>query len=55
MQKVDRLKIVDVKRERYLQKQGNSYWKTTDESGAAQVIDTDGAPRCARASSRRRT
>ncbi len=37
-QKVDRLKIVDVKRERYLQKQGNSYWKATDESGPATVI-----------------
>jgi len=37
-QRVDRLKIVDVDRQRYLQKQGNSYWKTTDESGPAQVI-----------------
>ena len=26
-------KIVDVTRERYMQKQGNSYWRTTDESG----------------------
>jgi flagellar basal-body rod protein FlgF len=38
MQKVDRLKVVDVQRERYLQKQGNSYWQTTDESGAAQIV-----------------
>jgi len=39
-QKVDRLRIVDVKRDRYMQKQGNSYWQTTDESGPAQVIAT---------------
>ena len=38
LQRVDRLQIVDVKRLRYLQKQGDSYWKTTDESGPAQVI-----------------
>ena len=38
MQKVDRLKVVDVIRERYLQKQGNSYWQTTDESGPAQIV-----------------
>jgi flagellar basal-body rod protein FlgF len=35
---VDRLKIVDVTRKRFLEKQGNSYWKATDESGAAQVV-----------------
>ncbi len=35
IERVDRLKLVDVKRERYLQKQGNSYWLTTDESGDA--------------------
>ena len=38
IERVDRLKLVDVKRERYLQKQGNSYWRTTDESGDAQII-----------------
>jgi flagellar basal-body rod protein FlgG len=43
-QRVDRLRIVDVKHERYLQKQGNSYWKATDESGTAQVI-TGGRPK----------
>ena len=37
-EKVDRLKIVNVDRQRYLQKQGNSYWKTTDESGPATII-----------------
>jgi flagellar basal-body rod protein FlgF len=38
LQRVDRLKIVDVTRERFLQKQGNSYWKATEESGQAQVV-----------------
>ena len=38
LQKVDRLKIVDVARQRFLLKQGNSYWKATDESGPATVI-----------------
>jgi flagellar basal-body rod protein FlgG len=37
-EKVDRLKIVNVDRQRFLQKQGNSYWKTTDESGPAAII-----------------
>ncbi len=35
---VDRLKIVDFKRERYLKKVGNSYWKSTKESGMAQIL-----------------
>ena len=38
IERVDRLRVVDVKRERYLQKQGDSYWRTTEESGDAQVI-----------------
>ena len=38
LQRVDRMRLVDVKRLRYLQKQGDSYWKTTDESGDAQLI-----------------
>lgn len=42
-ERVDRLKIVDVKRQRFLQKQGNSYWLATDESGPATVM-TDGRP-----------
>jgi flagellar basal-body rod protein FlgF len=37
-EKVDRLKIVNVDRQRFLQKQGNSYWKTTDESGPATIM-----------------
>ena len=38
IEKVDRLRIVDVTRKRYLQKQGNSYWRTTEESGPATVV-----------------
>jgi flagellar basal-body rod protein FlgF len=45
IEKVDRLQIVDVKRERYLQKQGNSYWKATEESGASGIIGPDGRPK----------
>ena len=45
IEKVDRLRIVDVTRERYLQKQGNSYWRTTDESGPAQVIGPEARPK----------
>ena len=42
---MDRLRIVDVKRERYLQKEGNSYWRTTDESGPAQIIGPEARPK----------
>jgi len=35
---VDRLRIVDVPRERYLNKQGDSLWNTTEDSGEAEVI-----------------
>jgi flagellar basal-body rod protein FlgG len=45
IERVDRLKLVDVKRERYMQKQGNSYWRTTDESGDAQIIGPDVRPK----------
>jgi flagellar basal-body rod protein FlgF len=45
MERVDRLKLVDVTRERYLQKQGNSYWRVTEESGPAQVIGPDMRPK----------
>ncbi|MGA2478501.1 MAG: flagellar basal-body rod protein FlgF [Spirochaetia bacterium] len=45
IERVDRLQIVDVKRERYLQKQGNSYWKATDESGAPGIVGPDGRPK----------
>jgi len=45
IQKVDRLRIVDVTRKRYLQKQGDSYWKITDESGPSEVIGADVRPK----------
>jgi flagellar basal-body rod protein FlgF len=45
IEKVDRLQIVDVKRERYLQKQGNSYWKATEESGLPGIMGPDGRPK----------
>ncbi len=43
--KVDRLKLVDVQRKRYLQKEGGSYWRTTEESGDAAILDGSERPR----------
>jgi flagellar basal-body rod protein FlgF len=45
IERVDRLKIVDVKRTRYLQKEGTSFWRTTDESGEAAVVDGSARPK----------
>ncbi|MCX7029552.1 MAG: flagellar basal-body rod protein FlgF [Spirochaetes bacterium] len=45
IERVDRLKIVDVKRKRYLSKEGNSFWRTTDESGEAVVLDGSVRPK----------
>jgi flagellar basal-body rod protein FlgF len=45
MDKVDRLRLVDVQRERFLKKEGNSYWRTTEESGDAAVIDGSARPK----------
>lgn len=39
--KVDRLKIVNVDRTRYLQKQGSSLYLTTEDSGDAQIIQNN--------------
>ncbi len=36
LEKVDTLKIVDFKRPRYLKKEGESFWRSTEESGKAQ-------------------
>jgi flagellar basal-body rod protein FlgG len=44
-ERVDRLKIVDVKRKRYLDKEGNSFWRTTDESGEAVVLEGTARPK----------
>lgn len=38
LERVDRLKLVDFKRTRYLKKQGNSFWMDTRESGPARII-----------------
>jgi flagellar basal-body rod protein FlgG len=45
IERVDRLKIVDVKRKRYLDKEGSSFWKTTGESGEAVVLDGTARPK----------
>lgn len=45
IERVDRLKIVDFKRTRYLKKQGNSFWRDTRESGSAQVMDFGSRPK----------
>ncbi len=45
IEKVDRLKLVEVKRRRYLEKEGNSYWQATEESGPAQVIPPERRPK----------
>lgn len=41
---VDRLRLVDMRSTRYIQKQGDSFWRTTEDSGDAFVIET-GRPR----------
>ena len=38
IERVDRLRIVGFKRDRYLKKQGNSFWMDTEESGRAEVL-----------------
>ena len=42
---VDTLQLVDFRRTRYLQKQGESFWRATDESGAPQTITDNTRPR----------
>ena len=44
IEQVDRLRLVDVKRQRYLAKEGNSYWRTTDESGSAESLEGAARP-----------
>jgi flagellar basal-body rod protein FlgF len=36
---IDRLKIVDFDNTRYLKKHGESFWKATEDSGDARIID----------------
>jgi flagellar basal-body rod protein FlgF len=45
LERVDRLKIVDFKRPRYLKKMGNSFWKDTEESGPAEIAVGDSRPK----------
>lgn len=37
LERVDRLRLVDFQRKRYLKKVGNSFWRSTEESGAAEI------------------
>lgn len=41
---VDTLKVVDFRRTRYLKKQGSSLWRSTQESGEANILDTNTRP-----------
>ena len=45
VERVDRLRIVGFKRERYLNKVGSSFWSDTEESGAAQVLAAEERPK----------
>ncbi|MEE9306484.1 MAG: flagellar basal-body rod protein FlgF [Spirochaetia bacterium] len=45
LERVDRLKIVDFKRLRYLKKMGNSFWRDTEESGPAEIAVGDRRPK----------
>jgi len=45
MEFVDRLKVVDFKRDRYLKKMGNSYWNSARESGKAEIIPDNKRPK----------
>ncbi|MBN1525156.1 MAG: flagellar hook-basal body protein [Spirochaetales bacterium] len=45
IERIDRLKIVNVEETRYLQKQGNSYWNTTRDSGPAEIVPEDDRPK----------
>jgi len=45
LERVDRLRIVDFKRPRYLKKMGNSFWRDTEESGPAEIAVGDSRPK----------
>jgi len=45
IERVDRLKLVDFKRTRYLKKSGNSLWQSTEESGSGIIIDERSRPK----------
>ncbi len=44
-EEIDRLQIVDVRQARYLKKQGNSLWRSTRESGDAEIIYGESRPK----------
>jgi len=45
LERVDRLKIVDFNRPRYLKKMGDSFWRDTEDSGPAQIAAGEGRPK----------
>jgi len=45
LERVDRLKIVNFKRPRYLKKMGNSFWTATEESGPAEIAFGEQRPK----------
>jgi len=45
MERVDRLRVVGFRRDRYLKKQGSSFWRDTPESGVARVLGADARPK----------
>ena len=45
LEQVDRLKIAGFKRPRYLKKMGNSFWKSTEESGPGVIIEQSNRPK----------
>jgi len=45
IEKLDKLKVVDFKKDRFLQKQGSSLWKSSEESGGAEIMAQGGRPK----------
>jgi flagellar basal-body rod protein FlgF len=45
LERVDRLRVVNFQRTRYLKKMGNSYWRSTEESGNATIIPASVRPK----------
>ncbi|MBN2441365.1 MAG: flagellar basal-body rod protein FlgF [Spirochaetales bacterium] len=45
LEKIDTLKITGFKRPRYLKKEGNSFWRATEDSGSATIIEPGSRPK----------
>jgi flagellar basal-body rod protein FlgF len=45
IEQIDRFRIVDFKRPRYLKKVGDSFWKSTEHSGPGVVIEQENRPK----------